>query len=113
MTCATSLFPGRGTEEAHDLRGGGLATHVRPADRGQRAPHVGPAHHRGVQQREKRLDVAAGPPTHAAVNSALTSGFSSAFEVAGFVAIAGFVTAIAAVRHRPEEVAAEEMDQAA
>ena len=47
-----------------------------------------------------RNQLAAGPLTHAAVNRALTSGFSSAFEVAGLFAIGGFVAALVAVRHR-------------
>ncbi len=47
-----------------------------------------------------RSQLATAPFTHAAVNRALTAGFSSAFEVAGFIAIAGFVTALVAVRHR-------------
>jgi len=41
-----------------------------------------------------------GRPTHAAINSALTAGFSSAFEVAGLFAIFGFVAALTFVRHR-------------
>jgi EmrB/QacA subfamily drug resistance transporter len=44
--------------------------------------------------------LATGPFTHAAVNRALTAGFSSAFEIAGAIAIAGFVIALVAVRHR-------------
>jgi hypothetical protein len=47
-----------------------------------------------------RNQLATGPFTHAAVNSALTFGFSSAFQVAGAIALAGFVTALIAVRHR-------------
>jgi EmrB/QacA subfamily drug resistance transporter/deazaflavin-dependent oxidoreductase (nitroreductase family) len=47
-----------------------------------------------------RNQLATAPFTHAALNRALTAGFSSAFEVAGLIAIAGFVTALAAVRHR-------------
>ena len=38
--------------------------------------------------------------SHAALNHALTAGFSSAFEVAGLIALAGFVIALVAVRHR-------------
>ena len=44
--------------------------------------------------------LATGPFTHAAVNRALTTGFSAAFEIAGLIALAGFVTALVAVRHR-------------
>ncbi len=47
-----------------------------------------------------RDQLATGPLTHAAVNRALTAGFSSAFEVAGLFAIAGFAAALVAVRHR-------------
>jgi hypothetical protein len=47
-----------------------------------------------------RNQLATGPFTHAAVNRALTTGFGSAFEVAGLIAIAGFVAALVAVRHR-------------
>lgn len=44
--------------------------------------------------------LATGPFTHLAVNRALAAGFSSAFEIAGVIALAGFVTALVAVRHR-------------
>jgi EmrB/QacA subfamily drug resistance transporter/deazaflavin-dependent oxidoreductase (nitroreductase family) len=47
-----------------------------------------------------RNQLATGPFTHSAVNSALTAGFSSAFAVAGVIALAGFVIALVAVRHR-------------
>jgi hypothetical protein len=47
-----------------------------------------------------RNRLAAGPITHGAVNSALTAGFSSAFEVAGLFAIFGFVAALVAIRHQ-------------
>jgi hypothetical protein len=47
-----------------------------------------------------RSQLALGRPTHAAINSALTAGFSSAFEVAGLIAIFGFMAALALVRHR-------------
>jgi EmrB/QacA subfamily drug resistance transporter len=53
-----------------------------------------------------RGQLEAAPFTHAAVNRALTAGFSSAFEVAGVIAIAGFLTALVAVRHRPSQAAA-------
>jgi EmrB/QacA subfamily drug resistance transporter len=53
-----------------------------------------------------RNQLAAGPFTRAAVNSALTAGFSSAFEVAGLFAIFGFVAALVAVRHRQAPAAA-------
>jgi EmrB/QacA subfamily drug resistance transporter/deazaflavin-dependent oxidoreductase (nitroreductase family) len=52
-----------------------------------------------------RNQIASGPLTHAAVNRALTAGFSSAFEIAGVIAIAGFVTALAAVRPRQSPAA--------
>jgi len=42
----------------------------------------------------------------AALNHALTAGFSSAFEVAGLIALAGFVVALVAVRHRQAATAA-------
>ena len=47
-----------------------------------------------------RNQLATGPFTHAAVNRALTTGFSAAFEIAGLIALARFVTALVAVRHR-------------
>ena len=52
-----------------------------------------------------RTQLAAGPVSHAALDRALTAGFSSAFQVAGAIAIAGFVTALLAVRHRRSEPA--------
>jgi EmrB/QacA subfamily drug resistance transporter len=53
-----------------------------------------------------RDQLTTGPLTHAAVSRALTSGFTSAFELAGLFAIAGFVAALVAVRHRPETAVA-------
>jgi MFS family permease len=44
--------------------------------------------------------------SHAALNSALTAGFSSAFAIAGLIALLGFVTALVAVRHRQSPSAA-------
>ncbi len=44
--------------------------------------------------------------SHAALNSALAAGFSSAFEIAGLIALLGFVTALVAVRHRQSPLAA-------
>lgn len=44
--------------------------------------------------------------SHAALNSALAAGFSSAFEIAGLIALLGFVTALVAVRHRQTPAAA-------
>jgi hypothetical protein len=43
-----------------------------------------------------------GPITHAAVNRALAAGFTSGFEVAGLIAVAGFMAALAATRFRDE-----------
>ena len=62
-----------------------------------------------------RDQLASGPITQSAVNSALTAGFSAAFEIAGVIAIAGFVTALIAVRHRQSAAAGQsiELDQAA
>ena len=56
-----------------------------------------------------RDHLATAPLTHAALNRALTAGFSSAFEVAGLFAIAGFLAALIAVRHghAPAEVGVE------
>jgi hypothetical protein len=47
-----------------------------------------------------RGQLAGAPLTHAAVNTALTAGFSSAFDVAGLFALVGFVASLVAVRHR-------------
>jgi hypothetical protein len=61
-----------------------------------------------------RDQLATGSLTHAAINRALTAGFTSAFEVAGLFAIAGFVAALVAVRHRQAPAAAKlEVDIAA
>jgi fucose permease len=57
-----------------------------------------------------RNQLATGPFTHAAVNRALTAGFSSAFEIAGAIAIAGFVVALVAVRHRQSAATASTID---
>jgi len=53
-----------------------------------------------------RNQLATTPFTHAAVNRALTAGFSSAFAIAGLIALAGFVIALVAVRHRQAPAAA-------
>ncbi len=63
-----------------------------------------------------RNQLAAGPFTHAALNRGLTAGFSVAFEIAGLIALAGFVTALVAVRHRqspPIAAPGVEVEQAA
>ena len=62
-----------------------------------------------------RNQLATGPVTHAAANRALTAGFSSAFEIAGVIALAGFVTALLAVRRSQTPAAAPtvEVDVAA
>jgi MFS family permease len=61
-----------------------------------------------------RNQLATGSPTHAAFNQALTAGFSSAFQVAGLFAIAGFAAALVAVRHQAAPEAQErELDVAA
>src|SRR6202163_372248 len=60
-----------------------------------------------------RNQLATGRITHAAVNSALTAGFSSAFEVAGLFAIFGFVAALVAVRHRTAPVEVKVRDEIA
>jgi len=57
-----------------------------------------------------RNQLATGRLTHSAVNSALTAGFSSAFEIAGVIAIAGFVIALVAVRHRDPQAAASTVE---
>jgi MFS family permease len=54
-----------------------------------------------------RNQLAIGRPTHAAINSALTAGFNSAFQVAGVFAILGFIAVLVAVRHRHASVAVE------
>src|SRR5438128_12523233 len=53
-----------------------------------------------------RNQLATGAFSHAAVNRALTAGFSSAFEIAAAIAIAGFLIALVAVRHRQSPAAA-------
>jgi EmrB/QacA subfamily drug resistance transporter/deazaflavin-dependent oxidoreductase (nitroreductase family) len=60
-----------------------------------------------------RDQLAAGLRTHETLNTALTAGFNTAFEVAGFIALAGFVTAIVAVRHRSQQAAIETLQEAA
>ena len=52
-------------------------------------------------------------PTHAAIDTALTAGFGSAFEFGGLVAVAGFFIALVAVRGRARAAVAEEVAAAA
>jgi EmrB/QacA subfamily drug resistance transporter len=59
-----------------------------------------------------RNQLAAGHVTHAVVNGALTAGFSSAFQVAGLIALGGFVTALVAVRHHQSRAAISAIAQA-
>ena len=54
-----------------------------------------------------------GRPTHAAINEALTAGFSAAFELGGLIALAGFVTAFVLVRRAQKQSEAEPMIKAA
>jgi EmrB/QacA subfamily drug resistance transporter len=58
-----------------------------------------------------RNQLATGRLTHSAVNTALTAGFSTAFEVAGAIAIAGFLTALVAVRHHQSPAVAASSDE--
>lgn len=61
-----------------------------------------------------RNQLTTGPITHAAVNRALAAGFTSGFEVAGLIAIAGFVAALVVARDRHELAATlVEVDAAA
>jgi EmrB/QacA subfamily drug resistance transporter/deazaflavin-dependent oxidoreductase (nitroreductase family) len=48
--------------------------------------------------------------THAAVNHALTAGFSAGFQLGGLIALAGFVAAIVAVRRRKPAIVLEEAE---
>jgi EmrB/QacA subfamily drug resistance transporter/deazaflavin-dependent oxidoreductase (nitroreductase family) len=57
-----------------------------------------------------RNQLLTGPLTHAAANRALTAGFSSAFEIAGLITMAGFLTALVAVRRRQSPATAEIAD---
>ena len=57
--------------------------------------------------------LATGPLTHAAVNRAMTAGYSAAFELAGLIAVAGFVTALATVRGPSKEMVADPSPEAA
>jgi len=50
--------------------------------------------------------------SHAALNGAFTAGFSSAFEIAGLIALAGFVIALVAVRHCQPQAAAARIVEA-
>ncbi len=53
-----------------------------------------------------KTQLAIGPLNHAVLDRALTAGFSSAFQVAGLIAIAGFLIALVAVRDRQAQVTA-------
>src|SRR5437660_12744162 len=50
---------------------------------------------------------------HVAIGSAMTSGFSAAFQLAGLIALAGFAAALVAVRSRPKPAMAEAEAEAA
>ncbi|OLC03154.1 MAG: hypothetical protein AUI15_02765 [Actinobacteria bacterium 13_2_20CM_2_66_6] len=50
---------------------------------------------------------------HVAIGSAMTSGFSAAFQLAGLIALAGFAAALVAVRSRPKPAMAEAQAEAA
>ena len=52
-------------------------------------------------------------PTRAAVDTALTAGFASAFEIGGLVALAGFVISLVAVRGRVRTTQPEAISEAA
>ncbi len=60
-----------------------------------------------------RDQLAGGPITRGSLNLALTAGFSPAFAIAGLFAVAGFVAALIAVRHRRERVIAQDKIDAA
>jgi EmrB/QacA subfamily drug resistance transporter len=59
-----------------------------------------------------RNQLATGRLTHSALNTALTAGFGTAFEVAGAIAIAGFVISLVAVRHHQSPAVAASNDEA-
>jgi EmrB/QacA subfamily drug resistance transporter len=52
-------------------------------------------------------------PTHAAIGQALTAGFTTAFEIGVFVALAGFVLAMLVIRVRRQQPAVEALPEAA
>ena len=54
-----------------------------------------------------RGQLAGVPPTHTALAHALTSGFTAGFQLAGCIALAGFVAAFIAVRRRRPEAVVE------
>jgi len=52
-------------------------------------------------------------PTHAAINHAVTAGFTTAFEIGTFIALAGFVMALLFIRVRTRKPEAEALAEAA
>ena len=52
-------------------------------------------------------------PTHAVVGHALIAGFTTAFEIGVFIALAGFVLALLVIRVRPSRPAAQALPEAA
>jgi predicted MFS family arabinose efflux permease len=60
-----------------------------------------------------RSELAGVRPTHAIVARAVTSGFTSAFEVGVFVALAGFVLALLVIRARAPKRQAQALPEAA
>jgi len=52
-------------------------------------------------------------PTHAAINHAVTAGFTTAFEIGTLIALAGFVMALLFIRVRTQKPEAEALAEAA
>jgi len=52
-------------------------------------------------------------PTHAAIAHALTTGFTTAFEIGALIAVAGFIMALLLIRVRPQRAAAKALAEAA
>jgi EmrB/QacA subfamily drug resistance transporter/deazaflavin-dependent oxidoreductase (nitroreductase family) len=52
-------------------------------------------------------------PTHAAIAHAITSGFTTAFEIGALIALAGFVIALLIIRVRPQRAEAKALAEAA
>jgi predicted MFS family arabinose efflux permease len=52
-------------------------------------------------------------PTHEAISQAVTTGFTTAFEIGAVISLAGFVLAMLVIRTRPRQPAAEGVAEAA
>lgn len=89
--------PGPHISLAPDL-GRSELVQTQPAHHRQLGGSLGIAVFETVAATVTKSQLAGSPPTHAAINHAVTAGYGAAFEIASLIAFAGFLVALAVIR---------------